>query len=322
MKIKEISNEKLLKMCKVWGKQTLAARNKFIGLLPEVNRRKLYEKKFVSIFHFAAVMAGVSREQVQSALNLANVFEQMPNLLALLVNGAVSVNKLRRVVSVATLENEAELANLVQTLSRVALETFVRDMQIKLAQERESSGIFEKSFDVKIEDGLFELKSALVSWPGPASDKTTIIQNAQPFGYVSNPPLNNNVKKKLNELAQKGIDINDLIEQALVQREKEIAEGKHRAAEKAKEKLIEQIVEGKEVSRAVPAETKRLIKKEHGIKCSVPTCNKPSQEIHHSDRFAMSQIHDPHFMAPLCKEHHRIAHAIDVKATEMRHNKV
>ncbi len=81
----EISNEKLLQMCKVWGKTALGARNKFIGLLPEVNRRKLYEKKFVSIFHFAAVMAGVSREQVQSSLNLANVFEKMPNLLSLLV---------------------------------------------------------------------------------------------------------------------------------------------------------------------------------------------------------------------------------------------
>lgn len=314
MKIKEITNEKLLEMCKVWGKTALGARNKFIGLLPEVNKRKLYEKKFVSIFHFAAVMAGVSREQVQIALNLAKTFEQMPHLFDLLVNGIVSVNKLRRVTSIATIYNEQELANLVQTLSKPALETFVRDILVKQARDREA-----KIVEAKIEDGLFEPQTNIISWPGPDSEYTTKVQNPQQFEeYVSNPPLNNSVKKKLNELAQKGIDINDLIEVALAQREHELAADKQEAAEKAKEKLIAQIVEGKEVSRAVPAETNRLLKKEFGTKCAVQTCNKPSQEIHHADRFALSQIHDPHFMAPLCKQHHQIAHAIDVKVIEKR----
>ena len=135
---------------------------------------------------------------------------------------------------------------------------------------------------------------------------------------MSNPPLNNSVKKKLSELAQKGIDINDLIEQALAKREEEIAQEKQKLAEKAVEKMIDQISQEKVISRTAPVATKRLLKKEHGTKCAVPTCSKPSQEIHHTDRFALSQIHDPHFMAPLCKQHHQIAHAIDMKATEKR----
>ncbi len=314
MKIKEISNEKLLNMCKVWGKMALGARNKFIGLLPEVNKRKLYAKKFVSIFHFAAVMAGVSREQVQSALNLANVFEKMPNLLALLVDGVVSVNKLRRVVSVATVENEAELANLVQTLSKAALETFVRDILMKQARDREA-----KTVETQIKDGLFEPQNTPISWPGPDSEYTIKVQNSQPFEeYVSNPPLNNSVKKKLNELAQKGIDINELIDTALAQREVELAEDKQRAAEKAKQKLIAQITEEKPISRAAPVATIRLLKREHGTKCAEPFCTKPAVEIHHTDRFAMSKIHNPNFMAPLCRQHHQIAHAIDTKVIEKK----
>lgn len=45
MKIAEISDEKLLELCAHWGHQLLQARYKFVGLLPEVNRRRLYEKK-------------------------------------------------------------------------------------------------------------------------------------------------------------------------------------------------------------------------------------------------------------------------------------
>ena len=37
--------EKLYQLCKTFGARTLLWRQKFIGLLPEVNRRKLYEKK-------------------------------------------------------------------------------------------------------------------------------------------------------------------------------------------------------------------------------------------------------------------------------------
>src|SRR3989338_9766319 len=56
-------------------------------------------------------------------LNLEKRFESLPALKALLVEGKVSINKLVRVASIATVENEGELAEAVQLLPKKALET-------------------------------------------------------------------------------------------------------------------------------------------------------------------------------------------------------
>ncbi|HLG25330.1 MAG TPA: hypothetical protein VI588_00865, partial [Candidatus Gracilibacteria bacterium] len=66
-----MSDEKLFRLCKYYGEQARAWRQKFCGLLPEVNRRKLHERKgFGSIFEFAKKLAGLSEEQVRRVLNL------------------------------------------------------------------------------------------------------------------------------------------------------------------------------------------------------------------------------------------------------------
>src|SRR3989338_4716911 len=131
-KVQNYSDGKLLKLCSVYGRRSLKWRYKFIGLLPEVYLRKLYEKKgFSSIFEFAAKMAGVSEKQVRRILNFDERCEKegLVRMRALLVNGEVSVNKLARVLSIATSENEAELVEKSKILPKGALETLVRDVQ-------------------------------------------------------------------------------------------------------------------------------------------------------------------------------------------------
>lgn len=77
----EMTDQELYNLCRKYGEMTLSAKRKFAGLLPEVLRRKLYEKKgFSSIFEFAARLAGMSREQVQLVLNLEKKFENKPLL--------------------------------------------------------------------------------------------------------------------------------------------------------------------------------------------------------------------------------------------------
>ena len=77
--IVNLSDENLFKLCRIYGARALEWRNKFIGLLPEVNRRRLYEQKgFSSIFEFAAKLAGVSREQLGTVLSLDRKFEDKP----------------------------------------------------------------------------------------------------------------------------------------------------------------------------------------------------------------------------------------------------
>lgn len=88
-------------------------------------------------------------------LNLEKRFEDKPILKNLLVNGEVSINKLARIVSIATPDNEKELAEKIKLLPKSALATFVRDE--KAAQQEEGN---------KIQDGLFKTKNGVKSLPG------------------------------------------------------------------------------------------------------------------------------------------------------------
>lgn len=253
-----MTDQELYEKAVMYGRNALLWRQKFMGLLPEVERRRLYASKgFGSVFEFAFKLAGLSEEQVRRVLNLERRFTDLPVLKELLVEGEVSVNKLARVASIARPENEVELAEAVQLLPKSALETLVRD---------------EKSV------------------PGHKLQ------------------LNEEVTGKLLELQEKGLDVNELLLEFLQKREVEIAE--------EKVAICTELTEAK--SRYIPARTKRLVQKEHGNKCSISTCKKPAEQLHHTQTFFMSRRHDPHYLAPLCKEHHIIAHAINVKVQEKR----
>ena len=180
--------------------------------------------------------------------------------------------------SIATPENEGELGQAVQILPMTALETWVRD---------------EKSLNANgSAKPLFEAKSL----PGHDHARQCELK------------ISEEVTGKLLDLQNKGLDMNELLLEFLNKREEEIAQ--------EKEAICENLQTA--TSDYVPARTKKLIRKEHGSKCSIQTCKKPSEDLHHTQTFALSRRHDPRYLAPLCKEHHTIAHSINLKAREKR----
>jgi len=272
--MKHLSDKKLYGLCKQYGENALYWRRKFTGLLPEVNRRRLYEKKgFGSIFEFAKKLCGISEEQVRRVLNLEERFKDKPTLHKALISGEISINKLARITSVATPENEGFWAKKVSQLPNRALETFVRD--------------------VKNEDqnGLFEPKT---------ENKSVHVHKLEGLH------LESDVEEELLKLRGKGIDISQLLREFLERRKLEIAQEKEElGAMSAK-------------SRYIPVKIRRHLQREYGAKCSMENCVKSATTIHHTQRFALSQSHDPKYLAPLCKEHHIIAHAIDAKVQAKR----
>ena len=286
--IKSLNDENLYRLCKRYGEMTLRWRRKFAGLLPEVNRRRLFEKKgFSSIFVFAEKLAGMSEPQVRLAVNLERRFEKTPMLKELLVEGKVSVNKLARVASVSTSENEEFLAGQLKLLSNRAVETLVRDIKFE-----EQNGLSEPKVD----------------------RKHLHVQNAQALN------LSEEVIEKLAELQNKGIDLNDLILEFLKKRELEIDESKKEISNEisARQEIPSEITQKITVTRYIPVKIKNVLRQEHGTKCSIPNCQKQAVTFHHTQRFSLSKNHDPRFIAPLCHEHHLIAHSIDANFQKIR----
>ena len=293
LNIEKIPDQKLFEICQEYGQRARLWRQKFAGLLPEVFRRRLFEKRgFGSIYEFAAKLGGMSEEQVSRVLGIEKKFEDKPMLKNLLENGEVSINKLARIASVATPENQEFWAEQVKILPQPALETLVRD-----AKNRTSEIV-----DNALADGGFE-GSFVRSHKSEEQYET-----GQVAGRAASLNLAPDVTKQLLELQQKGIDVDALLREFLEKRQHEIA------TEKEKLSLEQNILE--ERSRHIPAAVREIIKKEFGEKCAVPGCVKQSERLHHTNRFAMSKNHDPYFLAPLCKEHHAMAHSIDVKFRE------
>ncbi|MEK9159787.1 MAG: hypothetical protein AAB383_03600 [Patescibacteria group bacterium] len=267
----KISDEKLYQLCKQYGAQARQWRQKFIGLLPEVNRRRLYEKKgFESIFVFAAKLAGLSQEQVRLALNLEKRFSDKPSLKNLLLDGEVSLNKLTRVASIATVENEEELAEKVKLLSQPALETLVRDERQIASENGLNKALFD-SKSLRPQTLNFELSQDLIT--------------------------------QLNELNAQGKDVSQLLTSLLTERKEKIQQKKEQLAQNTKPTS----------SRYMSVAVRAIIEEEYGQKCSIKTCLRLATEIHHSQRFSLASTHDPKYLAPLCHEHHSIAHTVDQK---------
>lgn len=239
-------------------------------MLPEINRLRVFEKKNCSsIYEYAAKFAGISNAQVDTVLRLERRFEDKPALKNALVNGEVSHHKLVRVASIATKENEEELAEKSRTFSKSALETLVKD-------EKQNTTV-----------------------------KPLFNDNSMPGHRIE---LSEEVHEKLYQLQQKGHNVNGILLELLKKREEKIAE--------EKEKLSREATPTQ--SRYMKMKIKKVVRAEHGTKCSIPDCNKDAKIIHHTQRFSISKTHEPKYLAPLCKEHHEIAHSVDNKYNSMR----
>lgn len=279
------TNQNLYERFCYYGKISLAARNKCIGLLPEIYQRKIYlEKGFASIHEFAAKLAGLSHEQVNRTLSLEKRLINIPVLHQALVKGEIGLNKLRKIVTIATVENQKEVLENAKVLSVRAIETMVRDIK----------------------------KSGSNDEHGHVTTQNTIFPNdPQDHEAKSEPSLaiNEEIQKELLEMQKKGVDINAVLQKFLENYRQELEQ------EKEKIHLNQQdpAINPGRTSRYIPAVVKKVLTKEFGECCSVPGCYKLYQEIHHLLPYVMVKQHDPRLMVQLCHEHHQITHRINRK---------
>ena len=273
-----VSDAELLSLCRECGRNALLWRKKFEGLIPEVLRRRLYEKENCSsVYEFAAKFAGLSEAQVNTVLRVERKLEGKPTLLDSFHKGEISAGKLDRAADIATPENEKEVDKMARTLNCRTFEVYVRGQKKAAAKA-----------------AIAETESLPTLFSVPKS------LHVQSFN------LADDVIEELNRLQDLGKDINQILRELLKQRNEQIERKEQELSKSARE-------ETHLLSRTyINKPTRNFLNEKYGNKCAIHGCTKLAEEIHHKIRFGLQANNDPAYLVPLCKEHHKIAHAIDL----------
>ncbi|PIQ77364.1 hypothetical protein COV82_04910 [Candidatus Peregrinibacteria bacterium CG11_big_fil_rev_8_21_14_0_20_46_8] len=126
----QLSDSELYQKCKAYGLNARQWMRKFVGLLPEVQKRRLYKRRgCASIYEFAAKVAGMNYATVDRVLKIAKRLEDKPKLRELFERGEIGWSKLEKVAAIATSEGDSFWAEKVQELNFHALDIFVQTVR-------------------------------------------------------------------------------------------------------------------------------------------------------------------------------------------------
>lgn len=269
MKNSQLSNKELHEKCSYYGNLIKKYKNKFIALIPEVNRRRVYEKHGMnSIYEYAAKHAGLSHDTIRKVLKLDIKLKDKVILKELFESGEVGWSKIKTVLPIITSTNEKEMAEKITKLSNLALETLVRDYKsdhvVGFLDENTA-----KYFN-KFENFTAKLDPKIVS-------QLKVLQ------------------AKLAKRAKKQLTWNQTIKEMIKIVDQQVSPKQN------KDRTIL-----KKQSRHIPSSIKReAIQKTNGL-CANKNCSKPAKHFHHEIPYSKYPFHEN--IMPLCKEHHELEH--------------
>jgi len=297
-----LSDSELYTICKRYGLQTLDARRKFAGTLPEVFKRRLYRRRgYTSIYEFAAKLAGMNQNSVDQILQLSNRLNDKPLLKEQLESGAVGWSKLRVVSSLATPKTDSKWAEKTKKLTKKALEICVQNHNATTFTESQND---HESFPG---EGF---------QPGKSSEPFQTRSKRKTIHFKVSPQLEKKFRLFKHELEKERKETLSFAEtlEALLNREdtktnKNKPKNKANANEKRRVEKTRKIT-GKTVpSRYIPVHIRQIIKKKYEGSCAFPGCYKAATKLHHTQRFALEKNHDPNKIVPLCDAHEQLVHS-------------
>lgn len=277
IEIRNLDNREFYKYCQFIGKNSRMWKNRFVALLPEVARRGIHKKHgFATIVKFAAVVGGVGKRTVEAVFQVERHIEDKPALKEILPN--VGVNKMRVIATIATKENQEELAEKVQTMPQSVLELVARDYRNKVEEERLSKLDGEKEGEISQIPRARDLQNERVVMKFDVDKKVRL--ELEKFRMM--------VEKEKKEALTWEEVMKELLTRATVPKKQ------------YKQKT------SKSKSRQTPESKKREETEKYNGKCAISECNAAATEFHHPDRYALNPSHER--VVPLCKTHHQAAH--------------
>ena len=272
--MKNIQHKDLHKQFIQLGRERNRITYKLLALLPKIYKGKVYEAEgYATIYDYAARIAGLSPGVVTKAIKLEKKLQNMPHLQKRIETQGI--NKVGIIAGLATEENEKELADKVDHMSKPALQEY----------SKESRGKLTTNWQVELdEEMMFMFLKLKKKFGKNLSNKECLRKILEGMQEKPNPNLNPNPKKV--EKSQNSKKTEKIPGEILVQ-----IDSKNRGFQNKKSKFRYTSVSQKE---------------ELGDRCAHLGCCRPAEVFHHIDRF--SEHHNNKNQKPLCKEHHEFAH--------------
>lgn len=304
-----LTDYELYKKCQEYGLSARAWMRKFAGLLPEVMRRHLYKKKgYISIYEFAAKLAGMSVSSVDKILDIAEKLQDKPKLRSLLEAGSIGWSKLQTVAYIATPETDRKWAEKAEKLGARTLEAYVQETRRQEGTNRLHFPHVGKAEN--IQQTLQEVFRHLDSRDLEVQEKWNTLS------FPVHPSIEKRLrllKRELEKEKKQALGWNEVLMELIKSREHVKQAEKKVVIVPVCEKCTREDMNFKEeiavATRSIPAAVKNIIQQRSGGTCEFLDCKKAGEIYHHTRRYALRKNHDPRYIVWLCKAHEGIAQA-------------
>jgi len=324
-----LSDKDLYQYCKMIGFNARKWHRRFIATIPEVAKRRLYKKYgYCSIHEFAGKMAGVSHDNVDGVLRVNEKFKELPKMKALI--GEVGLSKLKVVACLATKDTDDFWAEKVINMTKSSLEIYVREIKRKENEKINKPKILQKfPGELSLENlkipqqqaqiNMFDFEKSISQNANQARleniqnhDKKTFtiqIDNETEFELRK-------FKQLLEKERKEPIDWNSVLKEMV----KRATSKQTTKSMSLKPETDSNPKKERPVSRYIPAKIKHDLKQKYHGHCAFHGCNKPAEQIHHKDGFAITKNHEN--LISLCKTHHNFIHQSGTKPILSKINRI
>jgi len=334
-----ISDKDLYAYCKKVGFNARKWHRKFIATIPEVAKRRLYKKYgYCSIHEFAGKMAGVSHDNVDEVSRVSEKFKELPKMKVLI--GEVGLSKLKVVACIATKDTDGFWAEKVKNMTKSSLEIYVKEIKrqdsvsvldpvaIHTILQKFPGELIEKNQKIPQEQAqinMFDSEKSISQNANQASFSNIQNHDKKTFTIQIDEETEFELRKfklQLEKERKEPVDWNSALKEMVrravnikpdrcskIVKEESAFEATKQTAKSTQASELRTFPEKSKstvITRYIPAKNKRDIEQKYHSHCAYRGCNKPAEQIHHKDRFAITHSHDN--LVPLCKNHHNFIH--------------
>jgi hypothetical protein len=247
---------------------------KLLSLLPEIFKRRIYEKEgYVSIYEYAGKLAGLSYGVVEKTLSTVKNLEGKPSLQKAVETQGI--HKVALVAKLASPETDAAWADKVNNMSKNALAELAKEVRAKKG----------------------EIDSLCQAAPTPIKIE---LDKEMQFMFLK-------LKKQIGDYLSNKETMRRILKTMTGENfaEEKNPRGRIRAKNIENDKGAE-MTNDSAIMRYIPAKEKRAALSKSKEKCAYPHYNRPADLLHHRERFHEKRSHKS--IIPLCKAHHEFAH--------------